>query len=82
MGMIPPLLAFLAMLAAAAFAVMGSVAASRRKQLGTTPRPQLAARVAAELDVLDQRFAAGQLSQADYAAERNRLLGLPPPEQR
>ncbi len=82
MAMIPGFLGFLALLTAASFIVMGTVSALRRKQPRPTPPPQLAARVAAELDVLDQRFAAGQLSPADYAAERNKLLGLPAPEQR
>jgi uncharacterized membrane protein len=77
-----PIIAFVMMLSSAAIAVVVGVRAAKRKQLSATPRPQLAARVAAELDVLDQRLAAGQLSPADYAAERNRLLGLPPPEQR
>ncbi len=77
-----PIIALLAMLLSAAIAVIVGVRAASRKQLTSPPRPALASRVAAELDVLDQRLASGQLSQADYAAERNKLLGLPPPEQR
>ena len=75
-------IALLAMLASAAIAVIVGVRASARKQLTSAARPQLSIGVAAQLDVLDQRLASGQLSQADYTALRNGLLGLPPPEQR
>lgn len=69
-------------LASAVIAVLVSGRAVVRRRLTPPPDAARAQLVAAHLDALDQRLASGQVSQADYAAERNRLLGLPAPEQR
>jgi uncharacterized membrane protein len=75
--------AVLAALTGAVIAVIFSLRGStRRRQLPSPPEPAQAKLVAAQLDALDLRLTSGQISQADYAAERNRLLGLPEPEQR
>ncbi|PKQ31248.1 MAG: hypothetical protein CVT62_09975 [Actinobacteria bacterium HGW-Actinobacteria-2] len=76
------IIALVAMLSAIAIALIVGLRAAARKQLTAPPNPSRAKLVATQLDALDQRLASGQVSPADYAAERNRLLGLPAPEQR
>lgn len=84
MSMMTPLIvAVLAALFCAAIAVFaGSRAAAQRRQRTSSPDSAQTQLVASQLAALDQRLSNGQVSQADYAAERNRLLGLPAPEQR
>jgi hypothetical protein len=82
MMLMPVIFAVLAALSGAVIAVVFSVRAASRKQLPTSPPTIEALQVAKQLEALDQRLAGGHLSQADYAAQRSQLLGLPAPEQR
>jgi hypothetical protein len=80
--MMLPIVGLFAVLVAAVFvavvvAIVLAARSSRSRELPAgAPRAELVANHLAELD---QQLASGLLSQADYATQRNRLLGLPEP---